>query len=69
LEISLQALEIIKVSKKAMAKMKRLTKKQIFPEWPQRCDFCTRALENQDAYIKHLLIHVRRLALKLQLVL
>jgi len=60
-----------------MAKMKRLTKKQteiimkdkdVFPEYPMRCDFCTRVYMSQDEYIRHLEFHVRQYALRLQLI-
>jgi len=50
-----------------MAKFK--VKKDPFPEYPQRCLFCTRSVENQDSYIRHLEFHVRQYALRLQMIL
>jgi len=51
-----------------MAKFKVKKKKDPFPEYPKMCDFCNRAIMNQDEYIKHLQYHVRNYALKLQLI-
>jgi len=52
-----------------MAKFK--IKKEInpFPEYPQRCMFCTKAVLSQDSYIRHLEFHVKDLSRKLYLVL
>jgi len=50
-----------------MAKFK--VKKDPFPEYPQRCLFCTKVVNSQDQLIRHLEFHVRQYALRLQLVL
>jgi len=50
-----------------MAKYK--IRKNPFPEYPQRCAFCTKSVDSQDMYIRHLEYHVKQYALRLQLVL
>jgi len=37
-----------------------------FPEYPMRCEFCFKTVNNQDEYIRHLEFHVVTYAKRLE---